>query len=289
MKFWYSLAFTPMDQMVELTKAAEECGFEGVGLPHHMVTPQEMGSDYPYSDDGTIFWDPATPFADPIVTAAALAQHTERIKFATSILILPLLEPLAVANAISTATILSQDRFILGIGAGWLKAEFDIVKHDFPSRGRRMDEMVEVIRQLLTGTMVEHQGEFFNLPAVQLAPVPKKAIPIYGAGHSERAFQRTAQLDGWLSSGPFTPDEAEDVLRRLREARKAAGTLEHPFETTISVMTPGDRAIYDRMEELGAHSSFMLPPSYFGGDPYPTMPQRLKEMRDFSREFIAPR
>jgi probable F420-dependent oxidoreductase len=286
MKYWYSLAFTPMDQLVELAQAAEECGFVGVGLAHHMVTPDVMGSDYPYSDDGTIFWDPATPFPDPIVAAAALAQYTKRIKFATSILILPLLEPLTVANAVATAAILSQGRFILGVGVGWLKAEFDIVQVDYSSRGRRMDEMIQVIRLLLTGNMVEHHGEFFDFPAVQLSPVPNEPLPIYGAGHSDHAFRRTAQLDGWLSSGPFAPDEAEVVLKRLQEARKDAGTLDKPFDCTISVMTPGDQEIFDRMESLGADAAWMLPPSYFGGDPNPSVQERLKDMQSFSRRFI---
>jgi alkanesulfonate monooxygenase SsuD/methylene tetrahydromethanopterin reductase-like flavin-dependent oxidoreductase (luciferase family) len=88
--------------------------------------------------------------------------------------------------------ILSDNRFILGAGVGWMKEEFDIYGVDFRTRGKRTDEMIEVLHKLWRGEMVEHRGEHFDFPRVQLSPAPATPPPIYVGGASEVALKRAA-------------------------------------------------------------------------------------------------
>ena len=142
MKFWQSLAFVELDQMVELAQFCEELGFHGVSYGDHLVTTQQQVDDYQYRDDGNIFWNPSTHWPDLWVMTSALAQATQRLHFLSTVYILPLREPVSVAKALSTAAYLSNNRITLGVGVDWQKAEFDMVGQDFHTRGKRTNEMV---------------------------------------------------------------------------------------------------------------------------------------------------
>ncbi len=127
MKFWQSLAFVELDQMVELARFCEEVGFHGVSYGDHLVTTKDQVDEYLYRDSGNIFWSPETHWPDPWVLTAALAQATTTLHFLSTIYILPLRDPLIAAKALSTAAYLSGDRVTLGAGVGWQKAEFEMV------------------------------------------------------------------------------------------------------------------------------------------------------------------
>src|SRR6185369_4233142 len=137
---------------------------------------------------------PDWPYPDCWVTIAAMAAVTTRLKFSTSVYVLPLRNIFEVAKATGTLAIMSDNRFVLGAGLGWMKDEFDIYGVPFETRGRRTSEMMVVLRKLWAGGMVSHQGEFFDFAPLQIAPAPDRTVPIYLGGSSAPALKRIAAL-----------------------------------------------------------------------------------------------
>jgi alkanesulfonate monooxygenase SsuD/methylene tetrahydromethanopterin reductase-like flavin-dependent oxidoreductase (luciferase family) len=168
MKFWQMVSYMEVDQLVEVARIAEEVGFEGVMGSDHVLYPQNMETPYPYSSDGKIFINGESEFPDPWVSTAAMAAVTSRLKFSTSIYILPLRNPIEIARAASTLSIMTNERFILSAGVGWMKEEFDNYGIDFRSRGRRTDEIIEVLHKLWGEDWVEHHGEFFHYDKIKV-------------------------------------------------------------------------------------------------------------------------
>jgi probable F420-dependent oxidoreductase len=201
MNFWQSVSFTETEQIVDIAKIAESVGFYGVSFAEHLVTPADIGSKYPYTADGNVWWDPAAHWPDVWGMATAVASHTSRIHLTATIYILPLREPFTAAKAISTAAYLSNNRVINGIGVGWMEEEFRLTGQDFHNRGRRTDEMLEVMEKLLSGAMVEHHGEFYDFEPIQMSPAPSARVPVWVGGDSPAALRRAARNDGWIGGG----------------------------------------------------------------------------------------
>ncbi|MCB1689747.1 MAG: TIGR03619 family F420-dependent LLM class oxidoreductase [Halioglobus sp.] len=249
MKFWQSLAFVEMEQMVELAQFCEELGFHGVSYGDHLVTTQEQVDQYLYQDSGNIFWNPDTHWPDPWVVTAALAQATTRLHFLSTISILPLRDPLSAAKAVSTAAYMSGDRVTLGVGVGWQKAEFDIVGTNFHNRGKRVDEMLEIIPRLMSGEMTGYQGEFYDLPPLKMSPGTKKPVPILVGGYAPAALRRAARHDGWMATS-HSEEEIYPLLDTLRAARHNAGDAERAFDIWTGVKNPGD-GTHERLAKAG--------------------------------------
>jgi probable F420-dependent oxidoreductase len=286
MKFWQSVSFSETDQLVEIAKAAEEAGFEGVLLSDHLFFPEKLQSKYPYSPDGNPGFDGTTPFPEPWATIAAMAAVTTRLRFSTLVYILPLRNPLEVAKATATVSILSGGRLALGAGAGWMKDEFDVLGVDYHTRGKRFDEMIELMRKLWTGEMLEHHGTFFDFDRLQMCPAPAAPVPIWIGGISKPALRRAAvRCDGWLGSGH---DEAQalELLGALRRLRREAGRGEEPFEAMVPLITPPDPDVFRRLEEQGATSTVSYPFALTIG-PTSTIEQKRDAMRRYGDEVIA--
>ncbi len=249
MKFWQSLAFVEMEQMVELAQFCEALGFHGVSYGDHLVTTREQVDQYLYQEDGNVLWNPDTHWPDPWVITAALAQATTRLNFLTSIYILPLRDPLSAAKAVSTAAYLSSDRVSLGVGIGWQKAEFEMCGQDFHTRGKRTNEMLELLPQLMSGDMVEFHGEFYDLPALKMSPGTKQPVPILVGGYSPAAMRRAANYDGWMAT-LHDEDDIYPLLDALQAIRREAGTQDKPFEIWSGVKNPGD-GTHERLAEAG--------------------------------------
>src|SRR5207237_9456327 len=97
---------------------------------------------------------------------------------------LPMRPPFAVAKMVATAAVLSQNRVALGVGMGWNAQEFDLMGQPFRQRGKRADEMLEVLAKLWAGGWVEHHGEFYDFDRVEMTPAPTAPIPVYVGGVS---------------------------------------------------------------------------------------------------------
>jgi len=216
LKFWQALSFTEPEQVVDLARVAEETGFDGVFLSDHLFHPVTLASPYPYSEDGSPPFTGDTPFPDCWSALGAVAAVTSRIMLSTAVYILPLRHPLEVAKACATLALLSGGRFALGVGTGWMREEFDQLGIDFKSRGRRMDEMIEVMRELWKGGEVEWHGEFFDFAPLRSSPeTPGGAIPVYTGGRSRGALQRAARLaDGYMGAGD-SEESAFELLDSL--------------------------------------------------------------------------
>ena len=249
MKFWQSLAFVEMDQMVELARFCEEAGFHGVSYGDHLVTTQQQVDEYLYQDSGNVMWNPDTHWPDPWVVTAALAQATTRLEFLSTIYILPMRDPLSAAKAVSTASYLSGERVTLGVGVGWQKAEFDMVGQDFHTRGKRANEMLELLPALMSGEMVSHQGEFYQLPPLKMSPGTRSPVPILVGGYAPAAMRRAARYDGWMATS-HEEQEIYPLLEALAKSREEAGTADKPFDIWTGVKNPGE-GTHERLAEAG--------------------------------------
>jgi len=249
MKFWQSLAFVEMEQMVELAQFCEAAGFHGVSYGDHLVTTRDQVDEYLYRASGNIFWNPDTHWPDPWVVTAALAQATTTLHFLSTIYILPLRDPLNAAKSLSTAAYLSQNRVTLGVGVGWQKAEFDMVGQDFHTRGKRVDEMLQILPALMSGEMTEFHGAHYDIPPVKMSPGTTRPVPIMIGGYAPAAMRRAARFDGWMATS-HEEQEVYPLLDALAAIRREEGSADKPFEIWTGVKNPGD-GTHERLAQAG--------------------------------------
>ncbi len=286
MKFWQALSFTEPEQLLAVAPIVEEVGFEGILVSDHLFFPEKLESKYPYSPDGTPGFSPDTPFPEPWSTISAMAAVTQRVRFSTMVQIVPLRNPLELAKAAGSAGMLSNGRVALGAGAGWIKEEFDTLGVDFATRGRRFDESIEVLRKLWAGGMVEHHGEFFDFPRLQMSPAPPAPLPILIGGLSRAALRRAARLgDGWLGPGQ-TPDEVVATVQTLHKFRAQAGRDSAPFEIIAPLTTPPAADDFKRLEDNGVAGTVSYPFSYALG-PESSVEQKRAYLEGFANDVIA--
>jgi probable F420-dependent oxidoreductase len=216
-------------ELVEIALLAEELGFDGMSMADHIYVPVGPLAGYPYSDDGSPPFDASTPWTDALVVAAAAAVRTARLRVATGVYVLPLRHPLVVARALASIDALAPGRVELGVGVGWMRAEFDALGIDFSRRGALMDESIQVLRKLWQGGLVRHDGPNYPVGPLYFEPHPSRPIPILVGGTSRRALERAACLgDGYIAM----PAPVRDLLAQagqVRKLRESAGRLRLPF------------------------------------------------------------
>jgi probable F420-dependent oxidoreductase len=251
MEFWHSTAFAEVDQLVGIARSLEELGFGGATFSDHLFYPQDLRSEYPDSPTKKPHWTSEVPWPDPFVAAAAMTAVTTRLRVATQVYVLPMRNPFAVAKSISTLSVICGGRFVLGCGAGWMKEEFDQMGVDFGSRGARYDEMIEVLRTLWAGGMVEHHGQHFDFDPVEMSPAPSASVPILIGGHSPVALTRAARLgDGWMG-GTYDEPTIIGALEELRTRRARFGRDDDHFETFAAMFPTPDLQACQRLEAAG--------------------------------------
>jgi probable F420-dependent oxidoreductase len=287
MKFWQMLTWMEPDQIVEVARFAEEVGFDGVMLGDHGVFPREVKAPYPYSADGKPPMAPDSWYPDCWATLGAISAATQRLRFSVAVYVLPLRNVFEVARATGTLAILSNNRFILGAGSGWMKDEFEIYGVDFHTRGKRFDEMLDVLRKLWAGGMVEHHGPLIDFPALQISPAPQRPVPIFTGGTAPVALQRAAaKADGWIGAGN-TPEQVPQLLLEFARLRRDAGREHVPFETVIGLSTPPELATFQRLAALGMSGGVSYPFTFTAGQ-HSTLADKKRVMEDFARRFIRP-
>lgn len=260
MDFWASIAFLDTDVQLEAARCADELGFAGVALPDHLFWADDLQTTYPYSADGSPLWTADMHWPDPWVTIAAMAAVTKRVRFSTNIYVAPARDLFTVAKAVSTAAVLSNNRVSLGVAAGWCEDEFVQTGQDFRTRGKRLDEMLEVLPQLFTGELVEHHGTHYDFPKLSIAPVPTKPVPLIIGGSSPAAMRRAARIgDGWIPAASTRPDDFEPMLAEMHRLRAEAGRAEQPFEIIAALAAMPDEDLYRRFEALGVTGVMSAP------------------------------
>lgn len=286
MRFWQSVTFAAPDELLAQARLAEEVGFHGVLCSEHVFFPADLESKYPYSPTGTPLFTAETPWLDPWVQIAAMAAVTKTLHFVTGVYILPLRHPLEVAKTVASVALLSGDRVAVGVGAGWMREEFDVLGRQFKARGKRMDEQIEVMRKVWAGGMVEHHGRHYDFPRLQMSPAPRVAPPILIGGQSEAAFERAARLgDGWVGSG-HTPDQVAGVMQRLQRLRREAGREGVPFDAILVLTAPAGIDDLRRFEDAGV-TSLVSWPLLFTVGPQASIDEKRRYLETYANDVIA--
>ena len=194
----------------------ERAGYGSLWVSDHIVMPGQIASRYPFAADGKATWPTDTPYLDALIALALIAGATEHAAIGTAALVLPLRHPVELAKQAASIDVASGGRLVLGVGAGWLREEFEALGVPFAGRGARLVEWMEIARDCWTGRPVARASERYTLPAdVLCLPPPAHRIPFLMGGHSEIALRRAGALaDGWL---------AQQALSQLDPAELAAG------------------------------------------------------------------
>jgi probable F420-dependent oxidoreductase len=203
--------------LVEIARAAEDLGYASVWTTDHVM--MSRGQDEPY---GSIL--------EAFVALSWAAAVTSRVQLGTSVIVVPLRQPVLIAKQAATLDYLSDGRLILGVGAGWNQREFGFLGMPFDNRGRRFDEAIRMMRELWTSPDPRFDGEFVQFGDVLFGPKPAQAggPPIWLGGSTPAALRRAARLcDGWQPVGA-TPEAVASGLQTIREQageRRVVGSV----------------------------------------------------------------
>ena len=259
-------------------QAADEAGYESVWLPEHLVFPVEMNGS-PHAGDTHPPIPSNTPAFDALLSLAAIAATTKDIRLGTNVYNIGLRHPFVTARAICTLDVLSGGRVEFGIGSSWLEEEWDATGLDFATRGRRVDEAIEVCRRLWSEDVIEHHGEFFDFQPVMFNPKPiQQPQPSLLIGGDGPAAKRRAALvgDAWLPMN-HALDELPPAMAAINEQRAAAG---RDGETTLTIGGGIDsEADLDRYRAAGVDRVIV--------HPFTTSKEAIDGIRRFGDEIIA--
>jgi len=287
-KFCFGLSFINPDYFLEVAPLAEQHGYDTVILSDHVVNPDSIEARYPYGGSGERMWDHSAPWPDVWVATGMMAAVTKRLNFTQGVYVLPMRDPFTVAKALGTCARMSGYRVSLGFGLGWMHDEFEILGHPFAQRGPRADEMIEVMRKLWTGKLVEHHGRFYDFPKLSMSPAADGEIPIIVGGNSDPALRRTARLgDGWAPAY-LTVEQVKQGLAKIRAFQAEFGRSGHPIRVYTSCVDAVGLDGYKRMEEAGITHIMCSPWLHFEKEiDYTRIAKgaKLADMKDGIRRF----
>ncbi|MEM8747318.1 MAG: LLM class F420-dependent oxidoreductase [Actinomycetota bacterium] len=238
------------DAVRAIGRATEELGYD------YLLAYDHVGGAV-HADREPKLWGPyheTDPFHDPFVMFAHLAAITERIEFATGVLILPQRQTLLVARQAADVDLLSGGRLRMGVGVGWNHVEYDALGEDFSTRGRRADEQIGLLRSLWGGGVISHDGDFDTVDRLALVPPPTRQIPVWVGGFSPPAFRRGVDHgDGFMFAG--NEERVHGALTSLREYAAETGQSLDGFGLEFIALggaSPADTAaMAERWAELG--------------------------------------
>lgn len=203
----------------DYAQTAEEIGYTHILVYDHILgaNPDRPGGwrgPYTYTD----------PFQEPFTFFSYLAGLTTKIQFTTGIIVLPQRQTALVAKQAATLDVLSGGRTRLGFSIGWNKVEYQALDQNFHTRGKRLDEQLEVLKLLWTQPLVTYEGRWHTIIDAGLNPLPvQQPIPIWIGGHHEAALKRIARFgEGWMPNFR-DPQDATATVKRLRELVHEAG------------------------------------------------------------------
>ena len=287
MKFWCATAFMNTTELVHIARLLDQAGYHGLMISDHLVYPRELQSKYPYSPhpDGRPIWTHEASWPDPWVLIGAMSSVTTQLNFTTNIYIAGHRPILQVAKEVGTAAVLSNGRVALGVGAGWMKEEFDLQGQNFANRGKRLNEMIPALRELWKGGWVEWHGEYYDIPALTIEPHPPAPVPIYTGGHTEAALLRAARFaDGWIGNA-YPWDQAQHYVGRLKELLAQQDRDTSKFEIICGLYEMPTVAMYQRAEEeLGITGTMCMP--WAMGKPVVAAPGGFAEVAAAYQPFI---
>ena len=251
MRFSYAESMVDPSFYLPLARAAEEAGYDSMVVPDSICYPEHSDTTYPFNPDGSREFLEDKPFLEPFSIIPAMGAVTTTLRFVTFVIKLPIRHPVLIAKQITSTAVLTDDRLVLGVGTSPWPEDYEITDVPWARRGKRMDEMITVVRGLIAGGFFEFHGEIFDVPSIKMCPTPRRPVPILIGGHHEAALKRAAvDGDGWLHGGG-DPADLPGLLDRLAILRKEHGTEDKPFEVHVisaDAYTPDG---VHRLEELG--------------------------------------
>jgi probable F420-dependent oxidoreductase len=306
MRFSFAESMCDPSFYVPLAMAAERAGWTSFVVPDSICYPEISDSRYPYTPDGNREFLQGKPFLEPFTLIPALGAVTEKLRFTTFVVKLPIRQPVLVAKQVASVAVLTGNRFGFGVGLSPWPEDFLVTGTDWKSRGKRMDEMIEIIRGLTAradsgrpaqrgeaerssyepGAFFEFHGRHYDVDSIQLCPVPTQPVPILIGGHAEPALRRAARLgDGWMHAGGDA-EELARLLGRLAELRVEYGRDREPFEVHVISMDGYTVDGVRRLEDLGVTDAIVGFRNAYEKDTM-TVEQKVEALEHFADQVIA--
>ncbi len=237
-----------------LGTAVEERGFDSIWVAEHVVLFDEYGSKYPYAENGKIPVPPGSGMLDPFASLSYLAACTSRVRLGTGICLVPQRNPVYTAKEAATVDWMSNGRFDMGIGVGWLAEEFEALGVPFERRGARCRAYIDVMRTLWCDAVSEYDGEFYTLPPTSQFPKPVQQPhpPIHFGGESDAALRRVADLgQGWYGFN-LEPDQVAERMTRLETMLERRGRKRADVQVSVCpyMIAPSEELVR-RYRDLG--------------------------------------
>jgi len=285
MRFTYAESMCDPFQLMPLAQAAEEAGYDSVTVPDSICFPKESDTQYPYNQDGNRQFLEGKPFIEAFCLVSALAAVTQRVRFTTFVIKLPIRQPVLVAKQATSVAYLSRNRLVLGVGTSPWPEDYVVTGTPWEGRGARMDEMIAILRGLGTGEFFEFHGKYYDIPAIKLCPVPTQPVPILIGGHADAALRRAARLgDGWMHGGG--KESLGDLLAKLNRYRREAGREKLPFEIHVISMDAFTLDGVRRLEDQGVTDVVVGFRNAYENDTQ-TLQHKLDALRGFADRVIA--
>jgi probable F420-dependent oxidoreductase len=287
MKFTFVESMCDPAQYIPLAKAAEAAGWDSFAVPDSLCYPEFSDSTYPYNPDGTRTFLEDKPFLDPFTQIAAMGAVTEKIRFTTFVVKLTIREPVLVAKTAASLAVQTNNRFGFGVGLSPWPEDFQVCNQPWKGRGKRMNEMIEIIRGLTTGGFFAFEGEHYNVPSIKMCPTPTKPIPFLIGGHSKPALRRAARLgDGWMHAGG-DPETLKALHGQLKEMLKEEGRENDPFEIHVISMDGYSVDGIKRLEDIGVTDCIIGFRNPYEGPDTMTLQEKIDGINMFADGVIA--
>ncbi|MEM7411594.1 MAG: TIGR03619 family F420-dependent LLM class oxidoreductase [Myxococcota bacterium] len=287
MRFTYAESMIDPNQYCPLAIEAEQAGFDSFTVPESILYPKESDSKYPYTPDGDRDFLDGMPFIEPFVLMGAMGAVTEKIRFTTFVVKLPMRHPVLAAKQATSVAAMTNNRLGFGVGLSPWPDDFAALGVPWEKRGKRLNESIEILRGLQTGEYFGYDGEIFQIDPIKLCPAPTKPIPILIGGHSEPAFKRAARLgDGWMHGGGGQASDFESAIQRIQELRAEYGRDREPFEIHVISMDAYTPDGIKRLEDLGVTDAIVGFRNAYAPDTT-TLQQKVDALRGFADKVIA--
>jgi probable F420-dependent oxidoreductase len=288
MRFSYAESMIDPSFYLPLARAVEEAGYTSFVVPDSICYPEVSDSKYPYTPDGNREFLENKPFLEPFSLIPALGAVTAKLRFTTFVVKLPIRHPVLVAKSVTSVAVLTGNRFGFGIGLSPWPDDFRICSQPWLGRGKRMNEMIEIIRGLARGGFFEFHGEHYDIESIKICPVPAEPIPILIGGHSEAALRRAARLgDGWMHAGG-DPRDFGRMLDRLGALRREYGRDRERFEVHAISFDAYSIDGVRRLEDMGVTDlivGFRSP--YTVEQDTETLAQKVDALRRYADDVIG--
>ena len=288
MRFGYHATMCNPEFYPAVVQAAEAAGYDSFSVPDSLFYPKEgEAGQYPYNADGSREFLDGVPFIDPFTLIAWLGGLTTNIKFTISVLKLAIRQPVICAKQALSVAVITNNRLNFGVGISPWKEDFAATQTPWEGRGRRLDEIIQIIRGYGTGDYFGFKGEFFDIAPAKMCPVPTKPLPILLGGHSEPALARAAKMcDGWVSAGS-TFEKLKDMMATIDGYRAQFGRRNEPFDFQASTMESFTVDGVKKLEDLGVHETTVaFRDAYAGGADNRTQQGMIDELNRYADEVI---